>query len=233
MKNGKVGNSKGKGRGIGTYCVVILFVGMIIGLLFVSGVYFNSAINNIFVYYIPSFLFIVAVFSGLMAFRRMYRNQEVINLFLTHIGSLNKFPKLWPLHLLITTLFVAVTLGPLVSFALWNNAKLLSKVLSHQPIEKLVVLESLTVNNYRRRNMLQVVLQSEHMAEPIKLDVKRKDLQFQQYGRIVNSIRVNKRVCITGYKAAWGLVINRISAPSNCSHKEATFNWFPSLARDK
>ncbi len=200
---------------ISFYVVFILFTGMVIGLDGVSGVYFYSSVNNIFIYYIPLICAVFWVAMGVKGFIRLYGNPEAIKLSMDRAGRFGKkHQNLWPLYWIFCILFLCVSVGPLVSFMLWNNAKLLSKVISYQQYEQVVELQWIGVNNHRRRHMLKVTFRKEN--EVMKVDIKRDIMKFNGYGNIADAIEVNKMVCIKGYEAPWGIVVNQVNRPAEC-----------------
>ncbi|MES2825909.1 MAG: hypothetical protein V4732_20070 [Pseudomonadota bacterium] len=198
------------------YVTAILFAGMVFGLVFVSGVHFFRIVNNIFIYYIPSVCAVFVIAAGVTGLIRLNSNADALKRFLSVPGRLRYSSKLWPLYLIFSTLFVAAVFGPIISFVLWNNAKILSTVFSYQPYEEIVELQSIGVNNRRRKNILKVVFHSEKIPDPIRVDIKRGNMKVNEYRNIVDDTQVNKMVCIKGYQAPWGLVINQVIGPKDC-----------------
>ncbi len=197
------------------YITALLFLGMIIGLYFVSGVYFYPSVNNIFIYYIPMISAVFWIVGGVVAFVRLNGNPDALKASMGTSKS-GKTPKLWVLRLIAGFLFLCISFGPLISFLLWNNAKLLSKAFSYQEYEEIVELRRVGINNYRRKNMLKVTFHSEKILDPIRVDIKRDNMKLNGYSKIIDGIQVNKLVCIKGYQSAWGLVINEVVGLNDC-----------------
>ncbi|MES2825908.1 MAG: hypothetical protein V4732_20065 [Pseudomonadota bacterium] len=199
------------------YISALLFAGMIIGLYFVSGVYFYPSVNNIFIYYIPMISAVFWIVGGVVAFVRLSGNPDALKASMGTSKS-GKPPKLWVLRLIAGFLFLCVSVGPLISFLLWSNAMLLSKAFSHQVYEEVVELQRIGINNYRRKNMLKVTFHSEKISDPIRVDIKRDNMKVNGYNKIIDGIQVNKLVCIKGYQAPWGLVINEVVGARDCNN---------------
>jgi hypothetical protein len=190
---------------------------MIFGTYFTSGVYFYPQAKMFFWYCVPSAISCLFVLFGIKQYISIISDPDEKHFYMVSLRRpYDKFPCLWPLYLVSLVIFRSVVFSLLGAFFLWSNWKLISKVVAYGSMESIVELKYVGVNNYRRKNMLDIQFRELTQIAATGADIHRDFIDYKNYSNIEQSIDVSELICIKGRKLPWGGVVTQVSNQEKC-----------------